>query len=75
MMFTNRKLGRRLAGFVAGLGCVFFMTNLAWVSSLGHAMAFPGHHNLASSTMQASQAVASSFQEFAATHLEPNFYQ
>jgi hypothetical protein len=74
MMFTNRKLGRRLAGFVAGLGCVFLMTNLTLVASLGHAMAFPGH-NLASSTMQASQAAASSFQEFAATHLEPNFYQ
>jgi hypothetical protein len=74
MVITNRTLWRRLAGFLAGLGCVLLMTNLSLLGSFGHALAFPGQDSSAS-ILSASQFPVSSFQEFAATHLEPNFYQ
>jgi len=66
MILLQKKFSRLFALFVAGLLCTFlFSTVSSTAASNSNAVVTVANHNF----------VAPSFEQVAASHLEPNFYQ
>lgn len=73
MMQLRKRFSRQLAWFVAGLVCTFLFSV---VSSISQSATAAGDGNAVNfSAAQPSTFVAPSFEEVAASHLEPNFYK